>query len=216
MFNKSSSVNSKPVLASVYPLYSYRKCNPVQMHALRSRVIGAYLWSLIAGLLRTQHHIWSLCFGNLKDSSWTYSLTVGSHFEYAQSELLDDTERRATFTFICFRCYCRADIKKTNKLIFVNLWMLWEHVRTLSQMARVHKCQHGEVNCSEKWITLHKRWRHEQGWPQVSWSPLFCVWSENCLRIGTKQIPSSFEIHFSSFVQFFVGGVCVARSKTVL
>lgn len=159
-----------------------------------------------------------LCFGNLKDSPWKYSLTVGSHFEYAQSELLDDTERRATFTFICFRCYCRADIKKkqTNKQIFVNLWMLWEHVRTLSQMARVHKCQHGEVNCSEKWITLHKRWRHEQGWPQVSWSPLFCVWSENCLRIGTKQIPSSFEIHFSSFVQVFVGGVCVARSKTVL
>lgn len=56
-----------------------------------------------------------LCFGNLKDSPWKYSLTVGSHFEYAQSELLDDTERRATFTFICFRCYCRADIKKTNK-----------------------------------------------------------------------------------------------------
>lgn len=36
------------------------------------------------------------------------------------------------------------------------------------------------------------------------------------LRVGTKQIPSSVEIHFSSFVQVFVGGVCVARSKTVL
>lgn len=158
-----------------------------------------------------------LCFGNLKDSPWKYSLTVGSHFEYAQSELLDDTERRATFTFICFRCYCRADIKKnkqTNR--FLSTFGCCENMCELSHRWLVFTNVNTVRWTAQKWITLHKRWRHEQGWPQVSWSPLFCVWSENCLRIGTKQIPSSFEIHFSSFVQVFVGGVCVARSKTVL
>lgn len=67
-----------------------------------------------------------LCFGNLKDSPWKYSLTVGSHFEYAQSELLDDTERRATFTLSASGATAELTLKnkQTNKQIFVNLWML--------------------------------------------------------------------------------------------
>lgn len=92
-----------------------------------------------------------LCFGNLKDSPWKYSLTVGSHFEYAQSELLDDTERRATFTFICFRCYCRADIKKqTNKQ--TDFCQPLDAVRTCANSLTDGSCS----QMSTRWGELHR------------------------------------------------------------
>lgn len=110
-------------------------------------------------------------------------------------------------------------LRKTN-WDFANLWTLLQPCE-LIQMACAHKCQHSEVNCKEKWISLHKWWRHRErmasGVLTVRiYSVCVVLKSSMCRNISKewKQHPSSIKTYFLllSFCRWF-NVVC---SKTIL
>lgn len=93
---------------------------------------------------------------------------------------------------------------------------------TPSQMAHAHKCQHGEVNCKETWISLCKRWWHEFGLRcPGSQDPLcaFCN-QKNYLCSGLlkskAQQPQRKKGSSSPSCSRFVGSPSVAYNKTLL